>query len=103
MSDTTIVPEVQRRMAELSVTQAEVARECGITQPHLSKVLSLKVNPGRKTRGALRVWLSSAAGVAADGDGSRLAEKVARLERLAPRKRIQIMHLLDTIEDILRA
>jgi len=103
MSDATLVTDVQRRMAELSVTQQEVARACGITQPHLSKILSYKVNPGRRTLSGLSGWLSSASIAAADSADSQLAARVARLEQLAPRKRMQIMHLLDTIEGIMRS
>lgn len=103
MSDTSLIADVQRRMAELAATQAEVARACGITQPHLSKVLNKNVNPGRKTRERLTEWLASTSSETRTEGSSRLAARVARLERLAPGKRMQVMHLLETIEGILRS
>lgn len=103
MSDATLIADVQLKMAQLSATQEEVAWASGITQPHLSKILSFKVTLGHKARSGLSGWLSLASGPAPDGADAQLAAKVARLERLAPHKRMQVMHLLDIVERMLRS
>ena len=89
-------------MDELGLTQAEVAFACGITQPHLSKILSCKVKPGPKTDRRLAEWLAATSGPGEDEPAPDLAALVLRLSRLAPTKRMQIMHLLETIEGIVR-
>lgn len=97
-----MIADVQKRMEQLGSTQAEVASACGITQPHLSKILSCKVKPGPKTERRLAEWLAATSGGGAHEAAPDLAALVQRLARLAPGKRMQIMHLLETIEGIVR-
>ncbi len=97
-----VIEDLKRRMDELGATQTEVAIACGITQPHLSKILSRTVEPGPKTKQRLNDWLAATLSANVDEPAPDLAALVQRLARLAPTKRMQIMHLLETIEGIVR-
>jgi hypothetical protein len=82
----------------MRLTQSVVAEACGITQPHLSKILSNKVKLVGRSHRALAAWLvrtSPGGTVAGDTD---LEIMVNRLRMAAPNKRIQIMHLLEAVE-----
>jgi predicted transcriptional regulator len=48
--------EVRRAMRDRGVGQAELARQSGLSQGHLSKVLGT-LEMGRRTRDRLRKWL----------------------------------------------
>lgn len=48
--------EVRRAMRDRGVGQAELARQSGLSQGHLSKVLR-SLEMGRRTRDRLRKWL----------------------------------------------
>lgn len=89
-------------MNELGLTQADVALACRITQPHLSKILSNNIKPGPKTEQALVEWLERTANSRDQKGGGRMAELIQRLGELAPRKKMQIMQLLEAVEAVVR-
>jgi predicted transcriptional regulator len=87
-------------MRDTGATQSDVARECGISQPHLSKVLGGKVKLATKTSSKLERWLAD--------DAGRQQQRVEPLESLAiriaalrPRRRMQIMQLLEAVDRLL--
>ncbi len=89
---------VRRRISELGLSQAQVATACGMTQPHLSKILSNAVAPGKKSTFALEAWLSGSTIPDAAGQLQRLAQ---RLEETTPAKRMHVMQFLETLERLL--
>lgn len=98
---TKLLQQVRERMLALGLTQESVAKACNLSQPHLSKVLSGKVAPGRKTRLVLERWLAAAP--EADGrDGEELARIVQLLLAVRPERRMQIMQLLRLIQQIVQ-
>lgn len=90
---------IRRRMDELNLSQKEVARACGITQPHLSKVLSGKTKPGPKTETALEVWRNQDAAQPALVRLESLARSIAAAP---PAKRMHVMHFLESLEALLK-
>lgn len=89
---------VRRRILELGLSQAQVASACGMTQPHLSKILSNSVKPGKKSASSLEAWLSGSMVPEAVGQLQRLAQ---RLEETTPAKRMYVMQFLQTLERLL--
>lgn len=89
---------VKRKIAELELTQKEVASACGITQPHLSKILSEAVKPGRKASGALDLWLGLETPPAATDQLERIRAKIDSAPR---RKRMHAMQFLRALESLL--
>jgi hypothetical protein len=87
-------------MRDTGATQSDVARECGITQPHLSKVLRKQVKLAGKTSTKLEGWLA--------GNANRQLQQVEplkslsiRIAALRPKRRMHIMQLLDAVERLL--
>jgi transcriptional regulator with XRE-family HTH domain len=89
---------IRRRISELGLSQAQVAIACGMTQPHLSKILSNAVEPGKKATSALEAWLS---GEKAASTADQLGRLAARLEATTPSKRMHVMQFLATLERLL--
>ena len=89
---------IRRRISELGLSQAQVAIACGMTQPHLSKILSNAVKPGKKATSALEAWLS---GEKATSTVDQLGRLAARLEATTPSKRMHVMQFLATLERLL--
>lgn len=89
---------VKRKIAELELTQKEVALACGITQPHLSKILSETVIPGRKASSALDLWLDSETPPSATDQLERIRAKINAAPR---RKRMHAMQFLAALESLL--
>lgn len=89
---------LKRRIEELELSQAEVARACGMSQPHLSKILSNRVNAGRKATAALEAWRVGDTGPSAAEQLHRLAQ---RIENTSPTKRMHVMQFLATLERLL--
>ena len=86
-------------MRAASLKQADVARACGVTQGHFSKVLRETVSLSSKMEASLSQWLRSGS----DGDPERRDEAsaiVRRLLRGSPARRAQVMHLLEAIADL---
>lgn len=89
---------VKRKIAELELTQREVALVCGITQPHLSKILSETVKPGRKASNALDLWLGLERPQTASDQLERIRAKIDTAPR---RKRMHAMQFLTALESLL--
>lgn len=95
MLDTDVV---KHRIEELGLSQAEVAHACGMTQPHLSKILSKRVNPGRRATESLRAWVKGDHGISAAEQLHRLAQ---RIDAATPKKRMHAMQFLASLERLL--
>lgn len=89
---------IKRRISELGLSQTQVARACGMSQPHLSKILSGVVNPGRKSTSALEGWLS---GCKAPDTAAQLQRLAERIEAATPVKRMHAMQFLESLERLL--
>jgi transcriptional regulator with XRE-family HTH domain len=88
-------------MRDTGATQSDVARECGITQPHLSKVLRKKVKLAGKTSTKLAGWLAGDANRQQLQQVEPLKSLAIRIAALRPKRRMQIMQLLDAVERLL--
>ncbi|MEG9500289.1 MAG: hypothetical protein MIN69_00180 [Methylorubrum extorquens] len=89
-------------MTAVGASQAVVAAECAISQPHLSKVLSGKVKLAPKTRGRLEVWVSGPEALAAGRDAAELQRLVLRLAEGSSERTMQIMQLLRLVDALAR-
>lgn len=89
---------IKRRMEELGLSQAEVAHACGMTQPHLSKILSKRVGAGRRATASLLAWAKGEHNISADEQLHRLAQ---RLEVATPKRRMLAMQFLASLERLL--
>jgi len=96
-----LIDLVQQRMQQLEITQAELATACGLSQPHLSKVLANRVKLARKTESKL-TGLLHASGVLSEGSPNDFVRSLAtRMGQLRPTRRMQIMELLRAIERVI--
>jgi predicted XRE-type DNA-binding protein len=93
-----IIVNVLTRMAQLRVTQSELASACDLSQPHLSKVLSYKIKLASKTERKLAAWLELAGSTAESTPHNFLEALATRLESVRPGRRMQIMELLRAVE-----
>lgn len=59
---TPTMERVEARRMEMGLTQVEVARACGLTQGHYSKLAKGLHAPGRRVGIALEEWLKSRPG-----------------------------------------
>ncbi|WP_366524260.1 helix-turn-helix domain-containing protein [Brevundimonas sp.] len=85
-------------MKELGLSQNDVARACGLSQPHMSRVLSGGLSPGRKTSTALAAWLQQEP----PNDASKQLERLGELiESTSPRRRMHVMQFLASLELLL--
>lgn len=100
MPPRTLLARVHTKMRETGASQSDVAEACGVTQPHISKVLNGKVKLARKTAAGLEQWL----------DQNRESRKpspqtletiAAKLNALGPKRRMQFMQLLAAIDGLL--
>ena len=98
MDSADFVAQVNRRMEQLGVTQTELASACSLSQPHLSKVLSLQVKLADKTRRKLSEWLAVADSTADIKSLDVLRSLASRLELMKPGRRMQIMEFLRAVE-----
>jgi predicted XRE-type DNA-binding protein len=98
MTSKALIAKVLETMAQLDVTQSELATACGLSQPHISKVLSFQVKLAPKTERKLTVWLKAARSEGGISKGEAVHALALRLEALRPTKRMQIMELLKAIE-----
>ena len=89
---------IKRRIEELGLSQAEVAHACGMTQPHLSKILSKRVRAGRRATSSLLAWAKGDHNIGAAEQLYRLAQ---RLEATTPKKRMHAMQFLASLERLL--
>lgn len=101
-TDKDLVASVQRRMAARSITQRELASACGISQPHLSKILSRSVRLGRKAQGRLTDWMLRDDAGQTGGTDDELRRLLDRLLAGPEERRMQIMQLLEIVERLTR-
>lgn len=93
---------VRERMAALRVTQEGVAKSCGLSQPHLSKVLANKIKMGSKTQSLLATWMVMDAPKEDIGAPEELRQLVGRLLDAPTERRMQIMQLLRLLDALTR-
>lgn len=96
-----LLAKVKRRMSETGATQSDVASACGLSQPHISRVLRQDLKLCRKTESRLQSWLDSAAGAPPGRAQDPMHSIAAKVDALSPRKRMQFMHLLKAIDELL--
>lgn len=90
--------EIKRRMADEGVTQTALADICAVSQAHLSKVLNGKVSLSGRTAQALSEWVQRRGGTRPNATLISIEQKL----RLAPpARRMQIMHLLRSVEQLI--
>jgi transcriptional regulator with XRE-family HTH domain len=92
---------VDSKMRETHATQSDVAEACGMTQPHISKVLRGKVKLARKTATKLEQWLGESSKATVEGRPT-LETIAAKLNTLGPKRRMQFMQLLAAVDALLR-
>lgn len=102
MTPKDLIAQVSERMDRDHVSQLVLAEMCGLSQPHISRVLSLKINPGRKTRLKLEAWLAATAAERVRDPSGQMEYLARRLADASPKKAMQIMQLLRAVEDVLR-
>ena len=102
MTDDDFITSVQQRMAARSMTQQALASACGLSQPHVSKVLNRQVKLRRKTRERLTVWMLRDGAVQAGSTDDELRLLLERLFAGPETRRMQIMQLLKIIEQLTR-
>jgi transcriptional regulator with XRE-family HTH domain len=93
---------VRERMAALRATQGAVAKSCGLSQPHLSKVLSRRIKLAKKTSLALADWLTHDKPADEDDSAQELRQLVERLLEGPTERRMQIMQLLRILAGLTR-
>lgn len=89
-------------MVVLRVTQPALALACGLSQPHLSKVLSKKVRLAGKTEARLLAWLRATESGSRKVARSTTEALAGRIERLRPDRHLQVIELLTSIEKLLK-
>lgn len=101
MSSDDLITSVIERMDALRTTQAQVAKACGLSQPHLSKVLKKRVKLATKTTQRLTAWLEGLA-IQKGVDGDEIIKSIAsRLPALPQYRRMQIMQLLTAVDHLM--
>lgn len=95
-----LLARVDSKMRETGASQSDVAKACGLTQPHISKVLSGKVKLAKKTAARLEQWLNQNWETQA-ASSQTLDTIAAKLDGLGPKRRMQFMQLLAAIDGLL--
>lgn len=89
-------------MEALGASQASVALWCGISQPHLSKVLARKVKLAPKTRARLEAWSSASSTANPGPEAQELRRIVERLAEGPPDRVMHIMQILRLLDAVTR-
>jgi transcriptional regulator with XRE-family HTH domain len=97
-----LLERVRERMAALRATQEGVAKLCGLSQPHLSKVLSKKIKLAPKTQRLLAAWLMDGKPAEEGGGAQELGQLVERLLEGSAERRMQIMQFLRLLDELTR-
>lgn len=84
--------EVNRRMEELGLSQLELARACGLSQGHLSKILGGRP-PGPRATRRLEEWLKGPKPVS-----EASAAEVQRLARLLKKHCDELANLCSRLQ-----
>lgn len=103
MASADFIDEVLARMDALDVSQSALARETGISQPHLSRVLRKQLKAGKKTRSQLENWMAGSRAASANGQASPpsaadLGRLIRKLSTGTPERRMHVMQMLRAIE-----
>lgn len=100
MSPRTLLARVHTKMRETGANQSDVADACGVTQPHISKVLNGRVKLAKKTAAGLEQWLDQTQ-AAPEPTPQTLDFIAEKLNALGPKRRMQFMQLLAAIDGLL--
>ena len=94
MSKDDLVAQVKRRMERVGANQRQVASRVGLSQGHLSKILSERIRPGAKTANSLREWIQSGSPADDDPDVRALLNRLVQMHPQGKQKTMQLMHLI---------
>jgi transcriptional regulator with XRE-family HTH domain len=98
MRDSDLISSVSREIQQRHLTQMDVARQCGLSQPHISKVLAKNIKLAKKTRSKLALWLTAAK----TNDGAALYGVLVsihkKIEKLPAGRRNQFMQFLESLD-----
>ncbi|MGU3420796.1 helix-turn-helix domain-containing protein [Methylobacterium sp. D54C] len=98
MSDDEMLVSLRERMDALGLSQAAVANACGLSQPHLSKVLARRVKLAPKTRAAIRRWLGRPSPSDVPSEPGEWEELIERLRSRPTARLMQIMQILRLLD-----
>lgn len=84
-------------MNERGFSQSSLATTCGLSQAHLSKVLSGKIKAGKRTTSALLEWMQGSSYMGAPSTIERLSRK---LHSAPSDVRMQVMQILVALEKL---
>jgi transcriptional regulator with XRE-family HTH domain len=101
MGSKDIITAVVERMSVLRTNQSEVAKSCGISQPHLSKVLSGKVKLAKSTTSRLKEWLETHVPDKVAQDHEIIGSIANKLPTLPAQRRMQIMQVLRAVRQLM--
>ena len=96
MQSTDIIDAVNTVLRSTRTRQRELAAFCRVTQGHLSKVLSRKVQPSARLEADLVDWLAKAKSAEVQA-GSELEEAMRRLRDAPEEHRMHILHILTNL------
>jgi transcriptional regulator with XRE-family HTH domain len=99
MQSTDIIDAVNTVLRSTRTRQRELAAFCGVTQGHVSKVLSRKVPPSSGLETDLADWLVKANSAAAPA-GLELEEAMRRLRNAPEEHRMHILHILTNLSEL---
>ena len=100
MSDADLLGRIEAARSRRRLTQSDIALACGVTQPHLSKVLAKRANIGPKLRQALERWLESSGASPVATTPDEMANLVMRLSNKSPDKHKKIMQILRLLDGL---
>lgn len=100
MPQRALLARVDSKLRETGATQSDVAEACGMTQPHISKVLRGKVKLAKKTAAKLEQWLGESSEAPPEGRPT-LETIAAKLDTLGRKRRMQFMQLLAAVDGLL--
>ena len=103
MASAEFVDEILARMTALEISQSALARVIGVSQPHLSRVLSKQLIAGKKTRSQLEKWMagqpiSGASSSAPPPTAAELEFLIRRLSTTPAEQRMHVMQMLRAID-----
>lgn len=101
MESRELITEVVNRMKELNVTQTQLAKLCGLSQPHLSKVLTSRIKLASKTKEKLRLWLDESSAAAETTADAVIRAIERKMKSVDPEHRMQIMQFLSAVVSFL--
>jgi transcriptional regulator with XRE-family HTH domain len=97
MESADLIKKTVDRMKTQSVTQAQLAMHCGLSQAHLSKVLNKKTKLAGKTQAKLLEWIDKGEPKADRELDAIVRALEARLKSVDAKDRMQIMQFLAAV------